>query len=93
MICRRFLAFAEIGVCAFLPLATACGTDGASPGEKTTDLDVSVCDPATATFSLVIDNAFLPLTVGNEWIYQGDEDGVLVELRITLLDETETVAE
>jgi hypothetical protein len=62
----------------------SCGPDGA--------LDSAVCDPAAGPFSLVIDNPFFPLAVGDRRVYDGEEDGKPVHLEIRVLDETEEVA-
>lgn len=56
-------------------------------------MDIGVCDPATAEFTLRIDNPFFPLPVGRQIVLEGSEfffTDVLV--RITVLDDVETVA-
>jgi hypothetical protein len=55
----------------------------------TTDLDLSLCAPRQNTFSLNIDNTYFPLIVGQQWVYQGTEQGQTIGLQITVLDETE----
>ncbi len=54
--------------------------------------DVGECDPAGATFNLDIDNPYHPLPVGHQIVLEGTEGGRPVLVRITVLDETETVA-
>lgn len=62
----------------------ACSRGGGYEGL----MDLGVCDPDMASFTTVIDNPYLPLPVGHETVLQGD--GLVI--RITVLDETETVA-
>lgn len=59
--------------------------------KPTTELDPSLCAPGENTFSLVIDNDFFPLSVGQQWVLQGKEQGQTIGLRITVLDETKTL--
>lgn len=54
-----------------------------------TELDLALCAPRQNTFSLNIDNTYNPLPVGQQWVYQGWEQGRTIGLRITVLDETE----
>lgn len=54
--------------------------------------DVGVCDPAGTTFTLDIDNPFFPLPVGHQLMLEGEEGGAHLLVRITALDEVETVA-
>jgi hypothetical protein len=53
------------------------------------DLDLGLCAPRQNTFSLTIDNAYNPLPVDQQWVYQGREQGRTIGLRITVLNETE----
>jgi hypothetical protein len=55
-------------------------------------MDIGVCDPDAGTFSTEIDNPFFPLPVGHRIVLEGDERGRPLTVRITVLDETETVA-
>jgi hypothetical protein len=50
------------------------------------------CDPGGGTFSLDIDNEFFPLPVGHRVTLEGEEGSTRLVVRITSLDETETVA-
>lgn len=54
--------------------------------------DVGACDPAVSTFTTDIDNPFFPLPVGHRVVLEGEEGGGHLLVRITSLDETETVA-
>lgn len=54
--------------------------------------DVGVCDPGSTTFTVDIDNPFFPLPVGHRVVLEGEEGGAHLLVRITSLDETETVA-
>lgn len=55
-------------------------------------MDIGACDPNTATFTREIDNPFFPLPVGRQILLEGDESGTDLLVRITVLDEVETVA-
>jgi len=68
-------------------LASACGK-GSFEGL----MDIGVCDPDTGTFTTEIDNPFFPLPVGHRIVLEGEEGGRDVVVRITVLDEIETVA-
>jgi hypothetical protein len=73
------------------------GSGGGGGGGKDecpeTTLDILVCDPAAGLFTdpLTIDNEFFPLVVGEQLVLEGVEDGELIELEITVLNETEVV--
>lgn len=60
--------------------------------KKSSELDISICDPAAGPFSLKITNPYFPLAKGNVRLLKGVEDGAKLRLRITVLDETEVVA-
>ncbi len=58
-----------------------------------TNLSIAVCDPSAGPFSLIINNPFFPLVVGDELVLEGEDDeGTFLEIIITVLDETELVA-
>ena len=71
-----------------------CSSSGGGGGScPDTNTSIEVCDPDTGTFSLVIDNGFFPLVVGDELVLEGEDDeGTFLEVTITVLDETEVVA-
>jgi hypothetical protein len=54
--------------------------------------DIGVCDPAGTTFTVDIDNPFFPLPVAHQVVLEGEEGGAHLLVRITALDEVETVA-
>jgi hypothetical protein len=54
---------------------------------SSTELDLALCAPRQNTFTL--DNTYFPLEVGQVWVYQGNEQGQTIGLRITVLSETE----
>jgi hypothetical protein len=54
-------------------------------------LNKDLCDPA-GTFSLTIDNAYFPLTVGMQTVLEGVDEGETKKVQTTVLDETQTVA-
>jgi hypothetical protein len=53
------------------------------------ELPLSHCAPAENTFTLNIDNAYLPLPVGAVWVYTGKEQGENIGLQISVLPDTE----
>jgi hypothetical protein len=53
-------------------------------------MDLSVCDPDGGSFTTEVDNPYLPFPVGHQVVLGGEDSDVMV--RITVLDETETVA-
>jgi hypothetical protein len=69
-------------------LASACG--GTKDFENL--MGVGVCDPTASTFVEEIDNPFFPLPVGHRVVLEGEQSGLNVLVRMTVLDETETVA-
>lgn len=59
--------------------------------EKKLDAD-EVCDPA-GEFTLDADHPYFPLTpVLRQWVYQGEDEGQVLDLVVTVLDEIEMVA-
>jgi len=84
-----------IGALVVVSLLFGCGGGGSGGGNDEcpqTTLDILVCDPAGGgPFSLIIDNEFFPLVVGEQLVLEGVEDGELIELEITVLNETELV--
>jgi len=80
------ISFLIIGGC-------SSSNNGGGGGCPETNLSIAVCDPSAGPFSLVIDNAFFPLVVGDELVLEGEDDeGTFLEVIITVLDETEVVA-
>jgi hypothetical protein len=76
-----------------------CGDDAEHDGPLASDFDdyelldsAEVCDPESVTFTTEIDNIYFPLPVGLQLILEGDDDGELVRVEISVLDETEEVA-
>ncbi len=70
-----------------------CSSSGGGGSCPETNISITVCDPDTGTFSLIIDNGFFPLVVGDELVLEGEDDeGAFLEVIITVLDETEVVA-
>jgi hypothetical protein len=56
-------------------------------------LDLSICDPEAGGFTTVSTNLYFPMEVGDQWAYEGEEDGVPVSLLITVLGETRVIDE
>jgi hypothetical protein len=51
-----------------------------------------VCEPTAGAFSLIIDNGFFPVVVGSKGVIQGEDDeSSVIQIEITVLDETEEV--
>jgi hypothetical protein len=67
--------------------AASCGFDGYEDLAST-----RACDPDATTFTVDIDNPFLPLPIGQQVVLEGEEGGTHLLVRITSLNETETVA-
>ncbi len=58
-----------------------------------TRLDIAVCAPPAGPFSATIDHPYFSLLVGMQWILTAENDeGAVVRLEVTALDETEAVA-
>lgn len=78
-----------------ISLTSGCRSSGGSSGDDLAadfeELDISICAPEGGPFTLAIDNPYFPLPVGREWVLEGDDDGVLVRVEITVLDDTEEV--
>jgi hypothetical protein len=68
----------------------AASTATVSAQSSETELDPALCAP-DQRFSLMIDNTYFPLPVGQQWVYLGQEQGQTIGLRITVLNETETL--
>lgn len=69
------------------PFAAESATSAAN--EKL--LAPELCAFTRNDFTLSSANDYFPLSVGSEWVYSGEEDGELVELRISISDQTEAV--
>jgi hypothetical protein len=77
-------------------LAAACDQTTA-PGDRASFasarvLDLEVCDPAAGGFTAGSTNPWFPLPSNQVWEYEGEEEGVPLELTITVLSLTEVVA-
>ena len=82
------ISFLIIGGCS----SSNNGSNGGGSCPET-NLSIAVCDPSAGPFSLIIDNPFFPLVVGDELVLEGEDDeGTFLEIIITVLDETEVVA-
>ena len=64
---RFVIALAALGALLVPTLAV-----GAKPGEE---LNLARCAPDQNTFSSTVDNSYFPLPVGQQWVYQGNEQG------------------
>lgn len=55
------------------------------------NLSTELCSPALGGFTIVSTNPYFPMEVGDQWLYEGEEDDAEVRVLITVLDETRTV--
>ncbi|HKZ89730.1 MAG TPA: hypothetical protein VJ300_05675 [Thermoplasmata archaeon] len=55
------------------------------------ELDIALCAPDRNRFTLDIGNEFLPLQLGRQWSFVGEDEGITVGLQIDVLDETKTL--
>lgn len=81
-------AGAGVLIVAAVVSASACNRFGGYENLSET----AVCDPATGGFSTEIDNPFFPLPIGHRVVLEGEEGSTHLVVRVTSLDETETVA-
>jgi hypothetical protein len=73
-------------------VAAGCESSTLEPEVLVTKIaDLAVCSPTAGGFSTTSTNPWFPMQVGYIWSYEGEEDGELVELRITVLDQIEVV--
>ena len=77
-----------IAACVAFASFTACGRFEGYENLSGTD----ACDPAAGGFSIDIDNPFFPLPIGHRVVLEGEEGSAHLLVRITSLDDTETVA-
>jgi hypothetical protein len=84
---KRALDAGIVLLCAIALLVGATPVTAAQ-GEN---LDLSLCARDGNTFTLDIDNSYFRLTVGQQWVYSGQEQGTTIGLKITVLDDTETL--
>lgn len=91
MVRKGNLMAGTIAAFACLITATSCGAEG-SRAQATRRIDIGVCDPDDGTFTTEIDNPFFPLPVGHRLVLENDGLFTTELVRITVLDETETVA-
>jgi hypothetical protein len=75
----------QVVACALF--AASCGFEGYENLAST-----RACDPDATTFMVDIHNPFFPLPVGQQVVLEGEEGGQHLLVRITALDEIETVA-
>jgi hypothetical protein len=71
-----------------LLLVAGCGggavIDPGDGGEYAPEVD-------PARFAEVIDNPYLPLTVGSRWVYEGESDGEIERVEVVVTDQTRVV--
>ena len=67
-----------------IALLASTVAQGAKPG---TPLDLSLCAPDRNTFTSTVTNPYFPLPAGQQWVYQGKDQGETIGLQITVLGE------
>ena len=58
---------------------------------KKKQLSLDLCNPAVGGFTTASTNPYFPMVVGDQWFYEGDEDGAEVTLLITVLNEVQVI--
>lgn len=74
---------------------SGCSSGGGGGDDDTCPeptLDIAVCDPDTATFTnpTIITNEFFPLAAGDELVLEGEDDGEIIRVEITVSDPIDT---
>ena len=87
----RVLRGATIAGCVAIALAACMPACGSEAGFEDL-MNLQVCAPERGGFSTEVDNPFFPLPVGHRLVLEGEQSGADVLVRITVLDEIETVA-
>jgi hypothetical protein len=98
---------ASLGLLAALLVASCGGDDDAAPTTPTAGSSVAppaatpVIDPGDggdyrpdvdpASFVEVVDNPYFPMIVGSRWVYEGESDGEVERVEITVTDDAKTV--
>ena len=83
---KRLVAFVAAGLTG--ALAMSCSRE--EPFENL--MDIGVCDPSSAAFTLEIDNPFFPLAPGTQTVLEGQAASGDELVRISVLDDVEVVA-
>jgi hypothetical protein len=79
--------YCAVGALAIGIIVLGSNSVGSAP---TTALPLSLCAPATNTFSTDVTNPFFPLSPNQQWVLVGKEGPDGLGLRITVLNNTET---
>ncbi|HYN09070.1 MAG TPA: hypothetical protein VES67_16925 [Vicinamibacterales bacterium] len=74
---------------AILAVATSLAVSSSAASARTEVLPLSLCAPASNTFSIVVDNPFFPLPAGQQWVFVGKEGADQLGLQITVLSGVE----
>ncbi len=97
--CKKYKNLLLAFVVAVLPFFIVGGCNSSSGGGggggcPETNVGIEVCDPDTGgPFSIIIDNGFFPVVVGSQSVLEGEDDqGVMVRIESSVLDETEDIA-
>jgi hypothetical protein len=93
--CRLLLAAVLLPACSEKAETSEESRDASTEVQESDGLppDLSLCDPANGSFSLVVDNPYFPLEVGMRHELEGLEAGTdPASFSVEVLDETEDVA-
>lgn len=89
---RRITGLGMVAACAVFmgcqetpPLGVELG-DGPLELQAHKKLSPDVCSPSSGGFTTVSTNPYFPMAVGDQWSYEGEEDGEEVSLLITVLN-------
>ena len=87
---KRFFSLFTLCLALFFALfALGCSSGGGGGKDEcpVTNLDIAVCDPDTGgPFSENIDNEFFPLAPDSMWVLEGEDDGEIIRLELTVPD-------
>jgi len=76
--------------CLVAGAVAACADDRGLAFSLATEIDVSRC-ALGQPFTLESRNDWFPIDVGRQWVLEGEENGAVVQVTITVLDQTEVV--
>lgn len=98
MVRTRFLGlFLAMGLlllqaCEEQPLSSLTQTDNPLALDASKKkLDLEACSPSQGGFTVQSTNPYFPIQVGNQWEYEGEEDGESLRLLITILNLTKVI--
>lgn len=54
-------------------------------------LSIGLCSPSRGGFTTQSTNPYFPMTVGRQWVFEGEENGEPLALQLTVLDRTRVI--